>query len=261
MIKVKKIFILSMVLFCFVSFSNVKADDVNPAAYGIETSEEWIFTKRSLYSESYASVADNVNYWIGKVTTDAFLFKLSDEINTSTTYDYYLVAYKVSVLPLVSKKKYNWFNNFYGWSECLNVSADYSNGEKITNYSPVTENPEISYSVGLSMGLSGKSVEAGLSLGMCTTESALKITANNDSSNRKLKIKYDYLCDILHSKSYLTNETIQYGMFIVEVKKNSYYSVRLNVDMAFNPASGWSNFIQVNTNNNSKCHAGGKYVF
>ena len=50
-------------------------------------------------------------------------------------------------------------------------------------------------------------------------------------------------------------------MFIVEVKKNYPYIVRLTIDMAFNPASGWSNFIQVNTNDNSKCHAGGKYTF
>ena len=81
----KKIFILIMILFCFVSFSNVKADDVNPAAYGIETSEEWIFTKRSFEERFSVSVNGNSNYVIGYVTTDAFLFKLGDKYDISST--------------------------------------------------------------------------------------------------------------------------------------------------------------------------------
>ena len=103
------------------------------------------------------------------------------------------------------------------------------------------------------MDISGKSAEASLSGGVCYSEDALNITARNDSTKRNLTIKYDYLCDMLHSKSYLTNETIQYGMFIAEVKKISYYKPNLKVAMTFAKADGWSNYWLVNVDDKSRC--------
>ena len=92
-------------------------------------------------------------------------------------------------------------------------------------------------------------------------EKSLKVTANHNQTNKNLTIKYDYLWDMLHSKSYLTNETIQYGMFIAEDKKISYYKPNLNVTMTFVKADGWINYWLVHVDDKSRCINYDSYSF
>ena len=92
-------------------------------------------------------------------------------------------------------------------------------------------------------------------------EKSLKVTANHNQTNKNLTIKYDYLWDMLHSKSYLTNETIQYGMFIAEVKKISYYKSNLKAAMTFVKTDGWINYWLVHVDDKSRCINYDSYSF
>lgn len=117
---------------------------------------------------------------------------------------------------------------------------------KLTDYSPKTENPKSSYTVGINGGYSSENgFSAGISGAINVISSTLKIYCQCDTPARLFKIGYDYMCDAAHDNDYLKKETIQYGMFTVEVPKSASFTPTLKVFGKFAPAIGWSSFLQV----------------
>ncbi|MDY0278221.1 MAG: hypothetical protein RBQ97_09085 [Acholeplasma sp.] len=240
---IKKFFII-IIAVVFIGLKSVSTFAANPIGYGIEVDENVWGTHIAYDSNKVEVKVDNLDkYRVGYATTDAFVYKLLGQENDDV--DYYLVAYRVSVNPTVSAKKYNWFYNYYGWSEALYIRGSYQDGDSITDYSPLTDNPSASYSAGISFSVSPDGPEFSASSGISITENALQIRATQSDTNRLLEIKYDYMCDIAHSKGYLTSNTIQYGMYVVEHQKGTPFTTTLTTEMWFAPAIGWSNFTQV----------------
>ncbi|MCM1130976.1 MAG: hypothetical protein NC087_05810 [Anaeroplasma bactoclasticum] len=237
----KKIFISFIIgIFLLIPLS-ASADSVNPEAYGIQVGSDWEFNR---YEKKTFNVQVNnkEDYTIGIVSFDAFLYKCIKQSDC----DYYLIAYKLTITPKVSKKKYNWFYNYYGWSEYFEVSSQLPENARLTNYSPKTENPKNSYTVGINGGYSSENgLSAGISASISGISSTLKINCQCDTPSRLFKIGYDYLCDAAHDNDYLKKETIQYGMFTVELPKGTSYTPTFKVMGKFAPAIGWSSFFQV----------------
>lgn len=222
--------------------SNLNAQ--SPSSYGFNINNDvWKYESCKTNAVAYAKVTGSDKYKVGKVTTDAFFYKLRGQENDE--YDYFLVAYKLTVTPMVSEKKYHWFFNYYGWSENLTLAVDYSNNDRITNYSPVTENPKSTYSVGVKVGTDNSAFSASVSAQMQTTEDSLAITVNDNPYNHTLTTRFDYLCDVNHSKHYLTNQSIQYGMYITEHKKGSKFKTSMKTEVTFELANGTSSFVQL----------------
>lgn len=222
---------------------SIYAHGEDPSAYNIAVGDDWQNTDKTAFGTINAYVNNQEKWCIGTTTIQAFLFK-----NISNAYyDYYLVAYKIAVKPKMSTKKHGLFYNYYGWSESLYASCQLSSDETLTNYSPVTVNPTTSYTVGLNAGAevgdSGLKLSAGISCSITVTGSSLRIKNNSDSSSGLFSINYDYMCDIAHSKSYLTTETQQYGMFVVQSPKGREFNHPMRFEMYFMVSDGWSFFL------------------
>ncbi len=239
----KKIIFMFSVGLLFIVPWKVSASDVNPSAYGISVGSDWQYS-RYCKTTLDVKVDNNPDYVIGNVLMDAFLYECKN--NDLYDYDYYLVIFKLTITPKVSKKKYNWFYNYYGWSEYFEVSSVLPDNVRLTDYSPETENPSTSYTVGINGGYSQEQgLSAGISTAITVTKSTLKIKNNCNTSDGIFNIGYDYLCDISHDNDYLKKETMQYGMFSVQVPKGYAYVPQLKIIGKFAPAIGWSSFLQV----------------
>lgn len=237
----KKMFIVFMIGIFFLIPLSVSASSVIPEAYGIQVGNDWEFERYGTQTLK-VEVDNKEEYTIGTVLLDAFLYKC---IKVSD-HDYYLLTYKLTITPKVSKKKYNWFYNHYGWSEYFEVSSQFPDWARLTDYSPKTENPKSSYTVGINGGYSAEEgMSAGISAAINVISSTLKIKCECQTTSGLFKIGYDYMCDAAHDNDYLKKETIQYGMFTVQVPKGVSYTPTLKVIGKFAPAIGWSSFLQV----------------
>lgn len=114
----KKMFIVLIIGIFLLIPLNASAASVNPDAYGIQVGDDWKFERYGTQTLR-VEVDNKEEYLIGTVLFDAFLYKCIKQ----SDHDYYLLAYKLTITPKVSKKKYNWFYNYYGWSEYFEVSS------------------------------------------------------------------------------------------------------------------------------------------
>lgn len=242
---IKKILIL-MLLFIgtvFISGPNIYAS-TTAAAHGIDVdSTIWEDINVWKNSSKQVRVNNNANYNVGTITLVSGAFKMKNRDNELT--DYFLITYKVIVTPEVSRSKYNWFFNYYGWSENLVVHSQLSQSQNLIYYSPKNMDTEFQYTAGIGLGYGPNGSEFSASATVTGTRKTLAVDFNGSTPNKYFEVEYDYMCDILHDKNYLTKETIQYGMYVVEHKKSDgNFSNSLSANMVFMVGDGHSSFLQ-----------------